>query len=562
MENRRHAGLGEMLKLQTIDRQTLDSRDGSMQDAAVSGPSPQDEERAILSSSKGGKSEKDEAIQQPTSAPEKQRKIHGIRWILIVLAIMSNLCFYAIDNTIVAVIQPVIVREFGDVQNFPWISVGFLMAGTATALINGKLFGAFNAKTLYIAFSLLFLVGSIICGAAPNLTALIFGRVIGGLGGTGMYLGALTLISVNTSPKETTEYMGYLALVWGFGSVIGPLIGGAFTDSSATWRWGFYINAPVIGIFLPVYFFIIPSYNPRPNEAFMSKIRQIDWLGGILSCGAFVTGIIAISFGGTMYAWGSAQIIALFVISGVLFIVLVLQQHFEINTTLALRVLPLHLFKTKDMVICFICQDSSLVAVALVVPVPLYYIPVFFQLAKGDTAIQAGIKTLPLICFWVTSSAIRGRLMGKLGWYQPWYVVGSIFNILAGVFLYSVIYGLQILSGIGTGCFGQAGFAVAQRLVPPADIHRAISLMLIAQLSGTTIGLALAGAIFQNVSLPRVREIVPSFTASQLSELITQVSSNSSSFDLSGSQKDRVLGIIVDASADTYVDGFKETFMG
>ncbi|KAF7881616.1 uncharacterized protein EAF02_006304 [Botrytis sinoallii] len=493
---------------------------------------------------------------QPVKLPERKRTIHGIKWVLLVVAILSNLCFYAIDNTIVAVIQPVVVKDLGEVQNLPWISVGFLMAGTATALVNGKLFASFNAKILYIAFSLLFVVGSIICGAAPNMTALIFGRVIGGVGGTGMYLGALTLISVNTSPKETTEYMGYLALVWGFGSVIGPLIGGAFTDSSATWRWGFYINAPVICIFIPVYLFIIPSYTPRPTESFLSKIQTIDWVGSVLSCGAFVAGIIAINFGGTLYPWHSWQIIVLFVVSGALFIALFLQQHFNFLTTQALRVLPIHLLKTKDMIICFVCQ----VAVALIVPVPLYYIPVFFQLAKGDSALRAGVKTLPLICFWVTSSAIRGRLMGKLGWYQPWYIAGSILNILAGVFLSrinittsdAVIYGLQVLSGVGTGCYGQAGFAVAQRLVPPADVHRAISLMLIAQLTGTTLGLAIAGAMFQNVSLPRVRQIVPSFSASQLSNLITQIGGGLDD-QLNEVQTKEVLAIIVDALTDTYI---------
>ncbi|TGO43440.1 hypothetical protein BHYA_0001g00700 [Botrytis hyacinthi] len=434
---------------------------------------------------------------QPAKLSERQRTIHGIKllsscflqidpmWVLLVVAILSNLCFYAIDNTIVAVIQPVIVKDFGEVQNLPWISVGFLMAGTATALVNGKLFASFNAKILYIAFSLLFVVGSIICGAAPNMTALIFGRVIGGFGGTGMYLGALTLISVNTSPKETTEYMGYLALIWGFGSVIGPLIGGAFTDSSATWRW------------LANYYFICGFWSivhyPLPAAA----LQLLDYSGA------------------SRAADTSSQ--------------------------------------DKG-------YDHMLLAVALIVPVPLYYIPVFFQLAKGDSALRAGLKTLPLICFWVTSSAIRGRLMGKLGWYQPWYIAGSILNILAGVFLSrinittsdAVIYGLQVISGVGTGCYGQAGFAVAQRLVPPTDIHRAISLMLIAQLTGTTLGLAIAGAIFQNVSLPQVRQIVPSFSTSQLSNIITQIGSGLDD-QLNEVQAKEVLNIIVDALTDTYI---------
>ncbi|KAF5877456.1 putative mfs multidrug transporter protein [Botrytis fragariae] len=173
------------------------------------------------------------------------------------------------------------------------------------------------------------------------MTALIFGRVIGGVGGTEMCLGALTLISVITSPKETTEYMGYL---------------------SATWRWagfGFYINAPVICIFIPVQIFIIPSYTPRPTESFLPKIQTIDWVGSLFSCSAFVLGIIAINFGGTLYPWHSWQTIVLFVVSGVLFVALFLQQYFNFLTTQALCVLPIHLFKTKDMIICFVCQGKQ-----------------------------------------------------------------------------------------------------------------------------------------------------------------------------------------------------------
>lgn len=152
----------------------------------------------------------------------------------------------------------------------------------------------------------------------------------------------------------------------------------------------------MIGIFIPVYLFIIPSYNPRPTESFFAKIQSIDWIGSILSCGAFVAGIIAINFGGTLYTWHSGQIIALFVVSGVLFIALFLQQHFNFLTSQALRVLPIHLLKTKDMIICFVCQGRDnlkytwnnqislhlIVAVAFIVPIPLYYLPVFFQLAK------------------------------------------------------------------------------------------------------------------------------------------------------------------------------------
>ncbi|CAG8977663.1 hypothetical protein HYALB_00006613 [Hymenoscyphus albidus] len=287
----------------------------------------------------------------------------------------------------------------------------------------------------------------------------------------------------------------------------------------------------------------------------MSKVRQIDWIEALMISAAFVTGIMAFNFGGTLYTWNNGQIISLFVVSGACFITLFLQQYFKFMTTHALRVLPIHLFRVRDMALCFVCQ----VAVALIVPVPLYYLPIFFQLARGDSALRAGIKTLPLISTWVTSSAFRGRMMGKLGWYQPCYIVGSILNILAGVFLSrinidtsnAVIYGFQILSGIGTGCYGQTGFAVAQQLVPPADIHRSISLMLIAQLSRTTLGLALAGAIFQNVSLSHIRAILPNLSTAQLSRIITDVGSIDE-VEINESDRIRVLHSLATASADTY----------
>lgn len=121
----------------------------------------------------------------------------------------------------------------------------------------------------------------------------------------------------------------------------------------------------MVCIFIPVYLFIIPSYTPRPTESFLSKIQTIDWVGSVLSCGAFVAGIIAINFGGTLYPWHSWQIIVLFVVSGVLFIALFLQQHFNFLTTQALRVLPIHLLKTKDMIICFVCQGKDILDIFL-----------------------------------------------------------------------------------------------------------------------------------------------------------------------------------------------------
>ena len=168
--------------------------------------------------------------------PNMARTIHGWKWALAMTAILSTTFLFALDNTIVADIQPAIVNQFNDVVRLPWFGVGFGLGSTAV-LPWGKAYGIFSVKWLFIATVILFEVGSTICGAAPNVNALIIGRVIAGIGGSGMYSGCLTYISVTTTNIERPMYMAGVAVAWGAGTVVGPIIGGAFADSAATWRW-------------------------------------------------------------------------------------------------------------------------------------------------------------------------------------------------------------------------------------------------------------------------------------------------------------------------------------
>lgn len=164
------------------------------------------------------------------------RNIHGWKWTVAMSTILSTTFLFALDNTIVADIQPSIVNRFNDVERLPWFGVGFGLGSTAV-LPWGKAYGVYSVKWLFISTVILFEVGSAICGGAPNVNALIIGRVLAGIGGSGMYSGCLTYISVTTSNKERPIYMAGVAVAWGAGTVLGPIIGGAFADSSATWRW-------------------------------------------------------------------------------------------------------------------------------------------------------------------------------------------------------------------------------------------------------------------------------------------------------------------------------------
>lgn len=170
------------------------------------------------------------------------RSVGALRWVLAMAAAYTTCFIYGLDNTIVASIQGAVVTTFNEVEKLSWLGSGFPLGGVATILAHGKFYGCFEFKYLYLGNIAVFAIGSAVCGSAQNMNALIVGRVIAGIGASGMYLGTLGLISMFTTLKERSIYMGIVVVAWGTGTIIGPVIGGAFADSSATWRWAVSAN--------------------------------------------------------------------------------------------------------------------------------------------------------------------------------------------------------------------------------------------------------------------------------------------------------------------------------
>jgi MFS family permease len=208
--------------------------------------------------------------------------------------------------------------------------------------------------------------------------------------------------------------------VWGLGTVLGPVVGGGFVLWD--WRWGFYINLLFGAILLRTYFFVIPSADPLPDRTQIEKLKLFDWVGAAISIAAMVTIVMAINLGGVLYSWNSGQTIALFVVSGVLWILFTLQQAFCIFTTAEKRLFPAHLLKQKMPVLLFVACAS----VGAVSYVSVYYIPIYFQFTRGDTAIYTAVRLLPFIFLLITGIQASGISMSRFGYFKPWYIGGSI----------------------------------------------------------------------------------------------------------------------------------------
>ena len=504
-----------------------------------------------ISTSPDQNSSSDEKDENPRPA-----NLHGWKWVVFIMAIVSCTFIYALDGTIVAVLQPVIIEEFGHIEDLGWLSVAFLLCATATNLAWGRVYGNFNAKWWYIFHVFIFEVGSAICGAAPSMPILILGRAIAGLGGSGQYIGCMTLIASTTTMKERPMYVSLTGFSWGLGTVLGPVIGGAFSESSVGWRWAFYINLFIGGACAPAYIFLIPNKDPRPGTPFKQRAAELDYTGITLQAAALATLLTAVNLGGITYPWDSGRIIALFVVSGVLFVVLGVQQVWNIFTTTARRIIPVQFFQSRTVLILFCCMAAS--GTALFVPV--YMIPLFFQFTRSDDALDAGVRLLPFIVLVIVTVVINGALMAKLGYYMPWYLVGGILVVIGSALMYTVdqdssvarVYGYTVLMGIGTGMFGQAGFSVAQAVVDIENVAPAIAFITLAQFVGITLSLAIANAVLLNTSQTNIQAILPNVSHEEIAGAITGARSGLVQ-SLAPDVRRRVLGAIVSAIDETYI---------
>lgn len=318
----------------------------------------------------------------------------------------------------------------------------------------------------------------------------------------------LNYISVFTSLKERPIYNALIGLCWGTGCILGPIVGGAFAGSSATWRWAFYINLVLAAVTAPIYFILFPRYNPQPSMTIKQKLVSIDWVGAVLNAATFVLFMVVLTFAGSTWAWNSATIITLWVIFGVILISFSIQSYFSLFTKKPL--FPVQFLKRRSMVLLYFGTASAAAGLA----VPVYFIPLFFQFTKGDSAIQAAVRLLPFIAVNIGFTMFSGALLPVFGRYMPWYVPGGIFMLVGGSLMYSIdassttakIYGFEILIAVGSGLVGQIGYSVAAAKVKHSEVPAAIGFMNVAQIGSVAISLTIAGAIFQNTGFINLKD--------------------------------------------------------
>ena len=340
-----------------------------------------------------------------------------------------------------------------------------------------------------------FTVGSIVCAVSKNFTMMLVGRSIQGTGGGGIIAITEIIITDMVPLRERGNYFALISIVWAIGSVSGPLIGGALAQRNA-WRWIFYLNLPIVAIgFVGIIAFLKLENRKRTLK---EKLAEIDYVGSVLFLASSTSFLIAITWGGVMFAWSSWDTLVPIILGvfGLSFFV-IWEAKLATHT-----VLPLAIFRNKDSNIAYFLTFIH----GIILWSILYYMPLFFEGAQDFTPILAGVSALPQSLTVVPCAMVVGVVAAKTAHYRWALWVGWTLTTLGSGLLYLLspttsipawIF-LMLVSGIGIGLLFPAMALAIQASAPPKDIAIAAAMFTFFRCFGQTIGVAIGGVVFQN----------------------------------------------------------------
>lgn len=424
-----------------------------------------------------------------SSSPNESAPVSPHRRNIIFVAVVLGMLLAALDQTIVATALPTVVADLGGAGHQSWVVTSYLLASTIATAIVGKLGDLFGRKVIFGAAVLFFLAGSVLCGMASSMEMLVAARALQGIGGGALIVTATALIGEVIPLRDRGRYQGALGAVFGVTTVIGPLLGGYFTDH-LTWRWAFWINVPIGIVVLIVALTTIPALSRRGRPV-------IDY-AGIVLIGIGASGLtLATSWGGSTYAWSSPVIIGLFIGSAVAVAVFV---RVELHATEP--ILPIRLFASPVFTVC--CVLSFIVGFAMLGA--LTFLPTFMQFVDGVSATESGLRTLPMVGGLLLTSMGSGVLVSRTGRYKIFPVAGTALMVLGFVLLSRMDSTTPVLQqsaylfvlGTGIGMCMQVLVLIVQSTANFSDLGVATSGVTFFRTIGSSFGAAIFGSLFAN----------------------------------------------------------------
>ncbi|CAG8490281.1 16262_t:CDS:2 [Dentiscutata erythropus] len=415
--------------------------------------------------------------------------LHGIELFLVTFGLGCAMFVAALDQTIVATAMPKIGSDFNGLDQVAWIATSYLLTVTSFQPIYGKLSDIFGRKVTFLFAITIFELGSLLCGLSANMVSMIIFRAIAGIGGGGIVALVMIIVSEIVSTKDRGKYQGIIGMCYGIASIVGPLLGGAFTDH-VSWRWCFFINLPLgVITILAVCFFLRMEIS---TSSLLGKLKRIDFMGIIMMIVSTVCILLPLNWGGSTYAWNNPVIIVLLCVGAVGYII-------------------------------FGLVESYVVFEPITPP------------------IQSGLELIPYLLSVVIFLFLTGQLFSltdKIS-YQCVTLLASALAIISGGLTtmwkedtgYGELIGFMIISGAGVGTSFQTVTLCIQGLVENKDLASVTALLLFFRSIGGIFGIAVSETVFNNKLLQELSTItLPSYFSTQSAYTIQLLPPDTKSF--------------------------------
>ncbi|KAF2401209.1 MFS general substrate transporter [Trichodelitschia bisporula] len=436
--------------------------------------------------------------------------VKGPARIFLAFALCVTTFLIGLDQMIIATAIPKITTQFHSLDDVGWYGSAYLLCTTALQPSFGKIYTYFNVKWTFVAALVVFEVGSIVCAVAKDSISLIIGRAVAGAGSAGLFSGGMTMIGYAMPLRHRAIYLAALSSMFGVASIVGPILGGAFTDR-LTWRWCFWINLPfgALAVFIVIFTFKNPERD-FTHVSMKQKIKEMDFVGAFFLISAIICLLLALQWGGITYAWNDSRVWGCMLGFGLIIIVFIFTQiRAKDQATIPLRIMKNRTITAAALTLSFLSMG---------IYTHVFYLPFYFQAVKGTTAEQSGIRCIAYLISNTIGAIFIGGIVTVVGYYSPFIWAGTaLFTVGSGLLFTlkvdssrGVWIGYQILAGFGCGGAVQLPFIATQVVLSPKDMPTGNAIAIFFNTLGGAIAISIAQNIFSNTLIKELKHLVPS----------------------------------------------------
>lgn len=421
------------------------------------------------------------------------KESHDWRFWLVFLSLCLLSCTSALDGSIITTALPTITSRIGGADQYVWIANSFTLAQTAIQPLTAQLCDIFGRRFPTLIAVALFVLGSGIAGGASNVSMLIAGRAMQGLGSGAIYLLVDLIVCDLVALRERGKYLGIVLSTAALGAILGPVVGGALAEDD--WRWVFYINLPIAGVVLVVMGLLLRLKNKSP--AWSEVVRQVDWVGNGLFIASMTAILLGLIFGGVVFPWSSWRVILPLVLGGGGWVT---YHFYEASSFCKSPSIPPQLFTNRTSFISFVLSFLA----ALLLQWTIYFLPIYFQGVRGTSPLTSGVDILPYNAFLIPFAMLAGGIMSKTGSYRPLHALGFAFVSL-GIGLFAILNRtsnkaiwviLQLFTAIGQGFLATTILPAIQAALPVGETAAATGTYAFLRSFGFVWGVTIPSIVF------------------------------------------------------------------